>query len=59
MGTHCAYCIPHLSLYSDQAKKTDRMKAAEASIKVLLENPTKKTTQLIQEAQAEYKGLYS
>ena len=35
------------------------MKAAEASIKVLLEKPTKETTQLIEEAQAEYEGLYS
>ena len=28
----------------------DRVKAAEASIKVLLENPTKETAALIQEA---------
>ena len=42
-----------------QAKKTDRVKAAEASIKVLLDNPTKETAALIKEAQAEYDGMYS
>ena len=42
-----------------QAKKTDQVKAAEASIKVLLDNPTKETAALIKEAQAEYDGVYS
>ena len=42
-----------------QAKKTDRVKVAEASIKVLLDNPTKETAALIKEAQAEYDGMYS
>ena len=42
-----------------QAKKRDRVKAAEASIKVLLDNPTKETAALIKEAQAEYDGMYS
>ena len=42
-----------------QAKKTDSVKAAEASIKVLLDNPTKETAALIKEAQAEYDGMYS
>ena len=37
----------------------DRVKAAEASIKVLLDNPTKETAALIKEAQAEYDGVYS
>ena len=37
----------------------DRIKAAEASIKVLLDNPTKETAELIKEAQAEYDGAYS
>ena len=37
----------------------DRVKAAEASIKVLLDNPTKETAELIKEAQAEYDGMYS
>ena len=40
-----------------QAKKMDRVKAAEASIKVLLDNPTKETAELIKEAQAEYDGM--
>ena len=42
-----------------QAKKTDWVKAAEASIKVLLDNPTKETAALIKEAQAEFDGMYS
>ena len=42
-----------------QAKKMDRVKAAEASMKVLLDNPTKETAELIKEAQAEYDGMYS
>ena len=40
-----------------QAKKTDRVKAAEASIKVLLDNPSKETAALIEEAQVEYDGV--
>ena len=40
-----------------QAKKTDRMKAAETSLKVLLEKPTKETLDLIKQAQAEYDGM--
>ena len=35
------------------------MKAAEASIKVLLDDPLKKTAELIKEAQAEYEGRCS
>ena len=42
-----------------QAKKMDQVKAAEASIKALLDNPTKETAALIKEAQAEYDGMYS
>ena len=42
-----------------QAKKMDGVKAAEASIKVLLDNPTTETAALIKEAQAEYDGMYS
>ena len=42
-----------------QAKKTDCIKAAEASIKVLLDNPMKETAELIKEAQTEYDGAYS
>ena len=34
------------------------MKAAEASMKLLLDNPSKETSELIKEAQAEYKGWY-
>ena len=34
------------------------MKAAEASIKLLLDNPSKETSELIKEAQAEYEGWY-
>ena len=34
------------------------MKAAEASIKLLLDEPLKETAELIEEAQAEYEGLY-
>ena len=41
-----------------QAKKTDRVKAAEASIKVLLDNPSKEMAALIKEAQAEYEGIF-
>ena len=40
-----------------QAKKMDGVKAAEASIKVLLDNPTKETATLIKEARAEYDGI--
>ena len=42
-----------------QAKKMDRVKAAAASIKVLLDNPTKETAALIKEAQVEYDDMYS
>ena len=42
-----------------QAKKTDRIKAAEASLKVLLEQPMKETSKLIKQAQTEYDGMYS
>ena len=34
------------------------MKAAEASIKLLLDNPSEETSELIKKAQAEYKGWY-
>ena len=54
--THCPNIIVRLQV---QAKKTDRVKAAEASIKVLLDNPTKETAALIKEAQVEYDGMYS
>ena len=37
----------------------DCIKATEASIKVLLDNLTTETAALIQEAQAEYDGMYS
>ena len=53
---HCPNIMVRLQL---QAKKTDRVKAAEALIKVLLDNPTKETAALIKEAQAEYDGMYS
>ena len=53
---HCPNIMVRLQL---QAKKTDRVKAAEASIKVLLDKPTKETAALIKEAQAEYDGMYS
>ena len=39
-----------------QAKKTDQMKAAETSLKVL--KPTKETSDLIKQAQAEYDGMF-
>ena len=42
-----------------QAKKMDQVKAAEALIKVLLDNPTKETAALIKEAQAKYDSMYS
>ena len=35
------------------------MKEAEASIKVLLEDPTKETSTLIREAETKHVGLYS
>ena len=54
--THYPSIMVQLQL---QAKKTDRVKAAEASIKVLLDNPTKETAALIKEAQVEYDGMYS
>ena len=54
--THYSNIMVQLQL---QAKKTDRVKAAEASIKVLLDNLTKETAALIKEAQAEYDGMYS
>ena len=53
---HCPNIMVRLQL---QAKKTDRVKAAEASIKVLLDNPTKETAAVIKEAQVEYDGMYS
>ena len=53
------HCVNNTTLSQLQAKKTDQVKVAEASIKVLLENPTKETAALIQEAQAEYDGAYS
>ena len=53
---HCPNIMVQLQL---QVKKTDRVKAAEASIKVLLDNPTKETAALIKEAQVEYDGMYS
>ena len=53
---HCPNIMVRLQL---QAKKTDRVKAAEASIKVLLDNPTKETAAVIKETQAEYDGMYS
>ena len=34
------------------------MKASEASIKLLLDNPSKETSKLIKEAQAKYEGWY-
>ena len=40
-------------------KKTDLIKAAEASIKVLLDNPMKETAELIKEVKTEYDGTYS
>ena len=52
---HCPNIMVWLQL---QAKKTDRVKAAEVSIKVLLDNPTKETAVLIKEAQAEYDGMH-
>ena len=54
--THYPNIMVQLQL---QAKKMDQVKAAEASIKVLLDNPTKETAALIKEAQAEYDGMYS
>ena len=54
--THYTNITAQLQL---QAKKTDQVKAAEASIKVLLDNPTKETAALIKEAQAKYDGMYS
>ena len=42
-----------------QAKKMDRIKAAEASLKVLLDRPIKETSELIKQAQTEYDGMYS
>ena len=54
--THYPNIMVQLQL---QAKKMDWVKAAEASIKVLLDNPTKETAALIKEAQAEYDGMYS
>ena len=42
-----------------QVKKTDCIKAAEASIKVLLDNPMKETAELIKEVQTKYDGVYS
>ena len=53
---HCLNITVWLQL---QAKKTDRVKAGEASITVLLDNPTKETAALIKEAKAEYDGMYS
>ena len=53
--THYPNIMVQLQL---QAKKTDRVKAVEASIKVLLDNPTKETAALIKEAQAEHEGMY-
>ena len=47
------------SFFSSWRNKTDQMKGAEASIKVLLDEPSKQTAALIKEAQAEYEGLYS
>ena len=41
-----------------QAKKTDQIKAAEASLKVLLEQPMKEMLELIKQAQMEYDGMY-
>ena len=35
-------------------KKTEQMRAAEASIKLLLDNPSKETAVLIKEAQEQY-----
>ena len=52
------FCVHWLNQYSFfisfqlQEKKTDRMKAAEASIKVLLDDPSKEMAELIKEAQA-------
>ena len=52
------HCVDNTTLSQLQAKKTDQVKAADASIKVLLENPTKETAALIQEAQVGYDGTY-
>ena len=37
----------------------DRIEAAEASIKILLDKPSKEMVELIKDAQDEYEGLYS
>ena len=56
---HYDTCLTRYSLLQLQTKKTDQVQAAEASLKVLLENPTKETSVLIQQAQAEYDGMLS
>ena len=42
-----------------QTKKTDHIKAVEASVKVLLDNTMKETAELIKKAQTECDGAYS
>ena len=37
----------------------DQIKAAEMSLKVLLDKPTQETSELIKQAQAEYNGMSS
>ena len=59
----CGYSLCALIIFFAfqqlQAKKMDRIKAAEASLKVLLDQPTKETSELIKQAQTEYDGMYS
>ena len=56
---HYDTCLTRYSLLQLQTKKTDQVHAAEASLKVLLENPMKETSALIQQVQAEYDGTLS